>query len=220
MDWKTQIKAVIFDLDGVIVDTAKYHYEAWKGLALQLGIEFTEEENENLKGMSRMDSLNHILSLGGMENMKEDDKRKLAASKNIHYLELIQDLDASEILPGTLDWIRQCKENEIKISLGSASKNARRILDSLDLTQHFDAIIDGTNTTKTKPDPQVFDLAAAALDCKPDQCLVIEDAFKGLQACKTGGYYSIGIGDPEILHIADINLNSLSDEDMNILEQL
>lgn len=220
MDWKNTIKAVIFDLDGVIVDTAKYHFQAWKTLAKNLGIEFTLEENEHLKGMSRMDSLDHILALGGKENMEKDQKMKLAASKNVHYLELIADLDASEILPGTIEWIEQCKENGIKIALGSASKNARRILTSLGLTEKFDIIIDGTNTTKTKPDPQVFQLAAEGLGVKSNQALVIEDAYKGLQAAKTGGFYSIGIGDAQILNIADINMKSLADSGMDILEEL
>jgi beta-phosphoglucomutase len=220
MDWKKEIKGVIFDLDGVIVDTAKYHYLAWKSLANHLGIEFTEAENEHLKGMSRMDSLNHILALGELELMSDDDKKKLAAAKNLHYLELIADLDDSEILPGTLEWIDECKKNNIKIALGSASKNARRILDSLGLTEKFDAIIDGTNTTKTKPNPQVFELAAEALDVKNSEAVVIEDAFKGLQAAKTGGFYSIGIGDPEILNIANINMTSLADQGMDILENL
>jgi beta-phosphoglucomutase len=220
MDWKNKIKGVIFDLDGVIVDTAKYHYLAWKALANSLGIEFTEAENEHLKGMSRMDSLNHILALGNRQKMKKVDKNKLAASKNLQYLDLIVDLDETEILPGTLEWIEECKQNNIKIALGSASKNARRILDSLQLTEKFDAIIDGTNTTKTKPDPQVFNLAATALGIKSHEALVIEDAFKGLQAAKTGGFYSIGIGDPEILNIADINMTSLADHSMDILEKL
>ncbi|WP_235296080.1 beta-phosphoglucomutase [Portibacter marinus] len=220
MDWKKNIKGVIFDLDGVIVDTAKFHYKAWKALADKLGIDFSEEQNENLKGMSRMDSLNYILSLGELQNMLEDDKRKLAASKNLYYLELIEELDESDILPGTMNWIQECKQNGIKISLGSASKNARRILDGLNLTDHFDAIIDGTNTTETKPHPQVFLLAAKALNVEPSECVVIEDAYKGLEAARKGGFYSIGIGDPEILKIADINLTSLADESMDVLEQL
>ncbi|WP_235292561.1 beta-phosphoglucomutase [Portibacter lacus] len=220
MDWKNKIKAVIFDLDGVIVDTAKYHYLAWKSLADQLGIPFSERENENLKGISRMDSLNFILSLGDVQYMSQDDKMKLAISKNLHYLELITDLNREDILPGTLEWIQECKDNNIKIALGSASKNARRILESLDLIDQFDVIIDGTNTTKTKPDPQVFELAAKGLGVKASESVVIEDAYKGLEAAKNGGFYSIGIGDPEILNIADINLRSLSDADMNILEKL
>lgn len=220
MEWKKKIKGVIFDLDGVIVDTAKYHYLAWKSLAANIGIDFTEAENENLKGMSRMDSLDHILALGDVKMMGSDDKKKLAASKNLHYLELISDLDYSEILPGALDWIEQCKQNNIKIALGSASKNARRILDSLELTEKFDAIIDGTNTTKTKPDPQVFELAAKALKVKSWEAVVIEDAFKGLEAAKTGGFYSVGIGDPEILNIADINMSSLADQGIEVFEQL
>jgi len=220
MEWKHEIKAVIFDLDGVIVDTAKYHYKAWSNLANKLGINFTVEENEHLKGMSRMDSLNHILAIEGLDSMPIDKKKKLAAAKNLQYLDLIADLDESEILPGTLDWISKCKELGIKIALGSASKNARRILDSLDLSKDFDIIIDGTNTTKTKPDPQVFQLAAQGLGVKSSEALVIEDAYKGLQAAKAGGFYSIGLGDPKVLDIADINMRSLADQGMDILEQL
>ncbi|MCL4105766.1 UNVERIFIED_CONTAM: hypothetical protein GTU68_028643 [Idotea baltica] len=220
MDWKNKIKAVIFDLDGVIVDTAKYHYQAWKVLADQLGIPFSEKENENLKGISRMDSLDHILSLGDVKHMNNGDKKKLAASKNINYLALISDLSRTDVLPGTLEWIAECKRNNIKIALGSASKNARKILTALDLMDEFDVIIDGTNTTKTKPDPQVFELAAEGLGVKNKQAVVIEDAYKGLEAARNGGFFSIGIGDAEILNIADINLTSLSDADMNILEKL
>ncbi len=219
MDWKKNIKAIIFDLDGVIVDTAKYHFLAWKSLAKSLGIDFSEEQNENLKGMSRMDSLDYILNLGGVQK-SEEDRIKLAASKNFEYLDLIKDLDDSEILPGTLDWLDECEQNGIKIALGSASKNARRILKALDLIARFDVIIDGTNTTKTKPDPQVFQLAAEGLDLKAEECVVIEDSYKGIEAALAGNFYAIGIGDTEILKRAHINMEQLSEHSMEILAKL
>lgn len=219
MDWKKEIKAIIFDLDGVIVDTAKYHYQAWKTLAKNLGIEFTQEENENLKGMSRMDSLDHILALGNVTKSQEQ-KKKLAYSKNLQYLDLIKNLNRSELLPGTLEWLDQCEHHGIKIALGSASKNARRILQATDLIDRFEVIIDGTNTTKTKPDPQVFLMAAEALRLQPNECVVIEDSYKGIQAAASGGFFSIGIGDSDTLKQADINMHQLSESDMSILENL
>ena len=219
MNWKNEIKGIIFDLDGVIVDTAKYHYIAWKTLANQLGIDFSEKENENLKGVSRIDSLNYILNLGELY-LSDSGKRKLAASKNLNYLELIKNLDETEILPGVLEWFDQCETNNIKIALGSASKNARRILDSVRLIDRFDVIIDGNDTSKTKPHPQVFNLAAKGLGFLPSECVVIEDSLKGLIAAKNGNFHSIGIGDPEVLNNADINMRTMSDAGLEILNNL
>lgn len=216
MEWKDKIKGIIFDLDGVIVDTAKYHYIAWKNLASDLGIEFTEKENEHLKGVSRIESLEYILNLGNIQ-MDAEQKQKLAARKNSEYLELIKNLDQDEMLPGVMDWLTSCKERNIRIALGSASKNAKGILEALDLTGWFDAIIDGTSTNKAKPDPEVFLMAADNLALKPDQCVVIEDSLKGLEAAERGGFHSIGIGDPKILNKTNIVLKDLSESDINIL---
>lgn len=219
MDWKKNIKCLIFDLDGVIVDTAIYHYLAWKNLAISLGIDFSESDNENLKGISRMDSLEFILNLGGIA-MSHEDKLKLAASKNFNYLELIKDLNESNILPGVINWLNQCEQYGIKIALGSASKNARGILEAIKLMDRFHVIIDGTNTSKTKPDPEVFLLAAEKLNLKPQECVVIEDSFKGIEAAQNGNFYSIGIGDKSILYNATIHLADMSENDINILSKL
>ncbi len=206
----TPIKACIFDLDGVIVDTAKFHYLAWKRLANELGFDFTEEDNERLKGVSRMDSLNILLEIGGVE---VDDKVKdeLARKKNEWYVELITHMDEKEILPGTTEFLTLLKENGIKISLGSASKNAKMILEKIGIVHMFDAIIDGTDITKAKPDPEVFLLGAKALNVEPGECIVFEDAVSGVEAAISAGMYVVGIGSKETLYKANDVVKSLAD---------
>lgn len=212
MNNKIRFKAVIFDLDGVIVDTAKYHYIAWKSMAEDLGIAFTEADNEHLKGISRMDSLNYILQMGNLFYANEK-KLQLAHRKNQEYLKLINHLDPSEILPGTMNWLNKCKKHNIHIALGSASKNARQILSGLNLMDYFEVIIDGTDTTKTKPNPEVFLLAAEKLGLPPVDCVVVEDSFRGIEAALAGGFFTVGIGDKEILKDAHIVSNSLENID-------
>ncbi|NLM39871.1 MAG: beta-phosphoglucomutase [Firmicutes bacterium] len=204
------IELAIFDLDGVIVDTAKYHYKAWKRLAAELGFFFSEEHNERLKGVSRMRSLEILLEVGGIEKSPEE-KEKLAARKNQWYVEYITQMDESEILPGALAFLREAKAAGVKIALGSASKNARLILDRLGLTELFDCIIDGTVVSKAKPDPEVFARAAEVLDIAPSKCVVFEDAFAGIEAGRRAGMYTVGVGDPEILHEAHLVIPSLND---------
>lgn len=196
------IKACIFDLDGVIVDTAKYHYLAWKRLANELGFDFTENDNEKLKGVSRMESLEILLNIG---NIKVDDetKLKLAEKKNNWYRELISKMDESEILPGVKDFINKLKNSNIKVAIGSSSKNTMTILNSIKMVDCFDAIIDGNKITKAKPDPEVFLLGAEALGVKPYECAVFEDAKAGIEAAKKAGMYAIGIGSEEVLKEAD-----------------
>lgn len=198
----SKIKACIFDLDGVIVDTAKYHYLAWKKLANELGFDFTEKDNEKLKGVSRMESLEILLNIG---NIKVDDetKLKLAEKKNNWYRELISKMDESEMLPGVKDFINKLKNSNIKVAIGSSSKNTMTILNSIKMVDCFDAIIDGNKITKAKPDPEVFLLGAEALDVKPDECVVFEDAKAGIEAAKKAGMYAIGIGSEEVLKEAD-----------------
>lgn len=196
------IDACIFDLDGVIVDTAKFHYTAWQQLASSLGIEFSKEENENLKGVGRMESLDYILHLGKVEK-SGSEKLKLATLKNEHYLSLISEMNESEILDGVLSFLQELKDSTIKIALGSSSKNARPILNKLNIDTYFDVIIDGTNTTKSKPDPQVFLLAAKKLETNPSNIIVFEDASKGIEAAKNGGFKAIGVGDQNQLNSAD-----------------
>lgn len=168
-----QLQLAIFDLDGVICDTAKYHYLAWKRLAQELGFDFTEKDNERLKGVSRMRSLEILLEVGGLEKT-EEEKAKLAEKKNTWYVEYILQMDSSELLPGVLDFLEELKENEVKLALGSASKNARTILQRLGITPLFDAIVDGNLVTKAKPDPEVFTLGAELLGIPPENAVVFE----------------------------------------------
>ena len=202
------IKACIFDLDGVIVDTAKYHYQAWKKMAKMLGFDFNPEQNEQLKGVSRMDSLNLILQWGKID-LNETDKLKWATRKNDWYLENLNKMDQSEILPGVLDFIKDLKQKRIKIGLGSSSKNAVLALSKVDMLDYFEIIIDGTKTTRSKPDPQVFLLGAKALNCQPAECLVFEDAESGIEAARAGGFKCVGLGNPITLGKANLVLPSL-----------
>jgi len=196
-------KACIFDLDGVIVDTAKYHYLAWKRLANELGFEFTEKDNERLKGVSRMASLEILLSVGGIRIEDERVKEELATKKNNWYVEYIKQMTKDEILPGVEDFLKLLKDNGIKIAIGSASKNTMTILERIGIKDMFDAIIDGTKITKAKPDPEVFLKAAEELRVHPVNCCVFEDAIAGIEAAKTAQMKVIGVGNPSILSKAD-----------------
>lgn len=200
------IKAFIFDLDGVIVDTAKYHYLAWKRIAGKLGFDFTEKDNERLKGVSRMRSLEILLELGGV-TASEDEKEQLAAEKNALYLEYIRKMSSGEILPGIVPFIKEARNCNIRIGLGTASRNCLLILERLGIEYLFDAIIDGNKVTKAKPDPEVFLLAAAAMKVEPEECIVFEDAQAGLEAARRAGMKCIGIGNPALLAEADLVLS-------------
>ncbi|WP_248547656.1 beta-phosphoglucomutase [Paenibacillus odorifer] len=213
-----EIKACLFDLDGVIVDTAKYHYIAWKELADGLGFLFTEQDNERLKGVSRTASLNILLEIGGL-TIDEEEKAKLAEQKNNRYVEYIAKMDSSEILPGALDFLKECRANGIKVALGSASKNAMTILNNTGLTPYFDAIIDGTHTSAAKPDPEVFLLGAKAVDAAPEHCVVFEDAEAGIEAATRAGMFSVGIGSPETLSAANIVVPSLAHMSVSVLKE-
>lgn len=202
-------KGFIFDLDGVIVDTAKYHYLAWKKMANELGFDFTEEENEQLKGVSRVKSLEILLDIGKVSKSKEE-QALLAAQKNELYLQLIENLDSSDLLPGTKEFILDAKDKVIKIALGSASKNAAYILKKLGIAHLFDAQIDGTMVSKAKPNPEVFIKAAKLLGLAPEKCLVFEDAQAGIDAAKNAGMKCIGIGDKNVLKGADIVVQGLN----------
>ena len=202
------IKGFIFDLDGVIVDTAKYHYNAWRRLANSLGFDITEEQNENLKGVSRKESLEYILHLGNL-SFSDAEKAKMAEQKNEWYVDSISTMDKTELLEGAEELILDMKENGYKVSLGSASKNSVRILKATGLIDHFDAIIDGNKTTESKPHPQVFLMGAEALELNPEECVVFEDSIKGIEAANAGGFLSIGVGDAEVLKEAKLNIPSL-----------
>jgi len=202
------IKACLFDLDGVIVDTAKYHFAAWRKMANALGFDFSEKENEQLKGVSRMGSINLILGWGGI-TLTEEEKVKWAAQKNDWYLEFLQKMNQKEILPGALEFVQDLQNKGYRIALGSASKNAVLALSKVEMLHFFEEIIDGNKTTKSKPDPQVFQMGAAALDCEPAECIVFEDAESGVTAANVGGFYSVGMGSPENLGHANLVLSSL-----------
>ena len=202
-------KGVLFDLDGVIVDTAGYHFEAWKRLAISLGTDFTIEQNEQLKGVGRAESLQMILSWGNIQK-NEEEQAELCITKNEWYLDLITNMNESEILPGVHDMLEKLKENKIHIALGSASKNAVTILKAVGLIDYFEAIIDGTKTTRSKPDPQTFELGAEALGLDPSECVVIEDSIKGIEAGKLGGFDTIGIGNSDTLAASLITVKDLT----------
>lgn len=196
-------QGAIFDLDGVLVDTAKYHFLAWQDLAERLGITFTPQDNERLKGVSRMASLDILLSLGD-KTYTDEEKEQFAAEKNKLYVSYVSKMDASEILPGVADFLAHIKARGVKIALGSASKNSPLIMKNTGLNQYFDVIVDGNDVSKAKPDPEVFVLGAKRLHLQPAQCVVFEDAFAGIQAGKSGGMYTVGIGTRENLPNADI----------------
>lgn len=202
------IKGLIFDLDGVIVDTAKYHFMAWRQMANELGIDFTEEQNEHLKGVSRKESLELILKWGGL-TLPEADFYRYMNLKNELYLVYINTMRPDEVLPGASEFLREAKEKGFKIALGSASKNARLLLDKLNLTRLFDAIIDGNVVSASKPNPEVFLRGADALRLNPDECLVFEDALAGIEAAHNGGMKVIGIGDAATLASADAVISGL-----------
>ena len=197
-----KITACIFDLDGVIVDTAKFHYVAWKKLANELGFDFSKEQNEQLKGVSRMRSLDILLELGNIE-LDAEKKLALATKKNTNYVELIKTLTPNDILPGVLDFINDLKTKNYKIALGSASKNAMTILKSLQIVDLFDAIIDGTQVSKAKPNPEVFLLGAKQINVNPTECIVFEDAQAGINAAINAGMFCIGIGEESNLKNAN-----------------
>jgi beta-phosphoglucomutase len=212
--------ACIFDLDGVIVDTARYHFMAWKRLADQLGINFTQEDNERLKGVSRMASLEIILEIG---NLKLNERRKLeyATLKNDWYVEYITKMTPSEILPGCVPFIKELRSVNIRTALGSASKNTPMILERVGIIDLFDAVADGNNVSKAKPDPEVFLKAAEMVRAKPEECVVFEDAVAGVQAALNAGMMCIGIGLAGILtkaHFVVPGLYEMNLEKLRLLE--
>jgi beta-phosphoglucomutase len=216
-----KIRACIFDLDGVIVDTAKYHFLAWKRLADQLGIHFTEKDNERLKGVSRMASLEIILGLGN-KIIDQDKKNELARLKNLWYNDYIRKMTPEEILPGSLDFVKELKKADIRVAVGSASKNTPVILDRVGISKLFDAVADGNNVEKAKPDPEVFLKASEMLGIEPEECIVFEDALAGVQAALNAGMICIGIGSPTVLkkaHFVVKGLYEMSLEKLIMIEK-
>jgi len=212
-------KGFIFDLDGVIVDTAKYHYLAWKKLADQLGFEFTHDHNELFKGVSRKRCLEILLDIGNVKSTAEQFDSWMT-EKNIDYLSYIEKMDESEVLPEVPRVLNYLKERNFPIALGSASKNARPILEKVKLIDYFDAIVDGNNVSRAKPDPQVFLFAAEQLKVDPQVCVVFEDAIAGIQAANNADMISIGIGNPKVLSEADYNFADFTQINNTFLESL
>jgi beta-phosphoglucomutase len=203
-----EMRAAIFDLDGVIVDTAKYHYLAWKRLAKELGFDFTETDNERLKGVSRVRSLEILLEIGGL-TFDDDAKTQMAARKNDWYVDYIRHMDASEILPGAAEYLKIVRARGVKTALGSASKNAPLILERLGIAPLFDVVIDGNKVSKAKPDPEVFLRAASELGIPPASCVVFEDAEAGIEAAHRAGMGVVGVGKPSTLKEADVVIGGL-----------
>lgn len=212
-------KAFIFDLDGVIVDTAKYHYLAWEKIASELGIEFTHEHNELLKGVSRVRSLDIILGLGEVD-ASQTQKDEWLIQKNEDYLCYLVDMDQSEILPGVMTVLEFLKANQQPIALGSASKNARPILEKTGILSYFDAIVDGNDVSNAKPDPEVFLQAAQKLGISNENSIVFEDSVAGIQAANIASMTSIGIGEASILNEAKFNFQDFTYIDEAFLNSL
>ncbi|WP_099223610.1 beta-phosphoglucomutase [Listeria costaricensis] len=211
-------KGLVFDLDGVITDTAKFHYLAWKALAAELDITIDEKFNETLKGISRMDSLDRILAFGGKEDIyTQEEKEALAAKKNTHYVELLSELSPSDLLPGVHDFLEAARVKGIPCALASASKNAPMILDKLDVANYFAHVVDPATLKKGKPDPEIFLKAAASINLAPEETIGFEDAAAGIQGIKEAGMYAVGLETTEKLTGADIVVKSFNELDLDEL---
>lgn len=209
----------IFDLDGVIVDTAKYHFLAWRNLANSLGFDFTEEQNEQLKGVSRVKSLEILLDIGKVQ-LSQEKKELLLLEKNEEYLEYVYRMNSNEILPGVNQLLTFLEANNIKFVLGSASKNAQLILEKVGLLERFTAIVDGNDVLKAKPNPEVFLIGAKKLNMNPTNCVVVEDAIAGVQAANGANMISIGIGNAKVLSEANYVFDSMEAITSDFLKNL
>lgn len=215
----TALKGVVFDLDGVITDTAHYHYLAWKRTAESIGIEFDEAFNENLKGVSRIDSLLLILKKDGRENnFTEEQIEALAADKNDFYVSLLKEITPADVLPGIKELIVDLKKQNLKCAIASVSKNARTVLSALEMEQEFDYIVDAAKITKSKPDPEIFVEACRGLGLETSEVVGIEDAQAGIEAINAAGIVSVGVGSG--LREADMTVKSTGLLDLRILEIL
>jgi beta-phosphoglucomutase len=213
------IKACIFDLDGVIVDTAHYHFLAWKRLANELGIDLTEQDNEKLKGVSRTRSLEIILELGGV-TVSEHEKEKLANKKNSWFVDYVERMAPEEIFPGVRNLLHQLRSKGYKVALASSSKNAKTVINLLQIQHEFDAVVDGTMITHSKPHPEIFLLAAEKLGISPADCLVFEDAEAGVEAALAAGMKCVGIGSASQLSKANLVLATTGQFELTTLGQL
>lgn len=214
------IKACIFDLDGVIVDTARYHFLAWSRLAGELNIPFTEQDNERLKGVSRKESLGILLSLGNGQQYSAAEKEELAARKNAWFVEYINQMDRDEIFPGVARLISELRQRGMRIGLASSSKNAPQVIRSLGVAESFDAVVDGSMVRHAKPDPEIFLLAAALLHVSPAECLVFEDAAAGIESALAAGMKCVGIGSKQLLGRANLVVSRTGDFDPDTINTL
>jgi beta-phosphoglucomutase len=213
------IKACIFDLDGVIVDTAHYHFLAWQRLAKELGVDLTEKENERLKGVSRMQSLQIILDMGKI-TLAKDRKESLADRKNEWFVEYIEAMKPDEIFPGVVPLITAIKKKGIKVALASSSRNAPRVIELLGIGKLFDAVVDGSMIVDTKPDPEIFMLTAQKLNIKPADCLVFEDAEAGVEAAIRAGMKCVGVGSASVLGKANMVVAKTADFKIEMLTSI
>ncbi|MEO8147599.1 MAG: beta-phosphoglucomutase [Bacteroidia bacterium] len=212
------LKACIFDLDGVVIDTAKYHYLAWKRLANEYGFDFDEHQNEHLKGVSRMQSLELILKWANVV-LTQEEKVAAAKRKNDWYVEYVSNITPDEILPGVVEFLDNIKDAGLKIALGSASRNSLLCLERIELLPYFDVIIDGNKVTTAKPDPEVFLRAARELNVDPEDAVVFEDALVGIEAANRGGFFSVGVGDENVLNNADVVISDFKDFNLETLRE-
>ena len=212
-------KACIFDLDGVIVDTVPAHYVAWKAMADELNIPFTEIDNEQLKGVSRTESMKRILAMGGVTKSNSEIE-ELTTRKNHIYVDIISKMTPEDILPGVIDFLDLLDANKIDVALGSSSKNAPVILKAVGLADRFKVSVDGNQITHSKPHPEVFLLGADQLGYNPSECVVFEDAISGVQAAKRGSFKCIGVGDSAVLGDADAVIPNMKNLDLTIFNHL
>ncbi|KYG73708.1 beta-phosphoglucomutase [Roseivirga spongicola] len=212
-------KACIFDLDGVIVDTVPAHFVAWKAMADELNIPFTEVDNEQLKGVSRTESMKRILAMGGMTKSNIEIE-EMTTKKNHIYVEIISKMTPDDILPGVVEFLDLLDDNNIAIALGSSSKNAPVILEAVGLAHRFPVSVDGNQIAHSKPHPEVFLLGADRLGLSPSECVVFEDAISGVQAAKRGNFKCVGVGDSTVLSEADVVIPDMKNIDLTIFDNL
>jgi beta-phosphoglucomutase len=211
----SKIKGVIFDLDGVLVSTDEFHYQGWARLAADEGISFTREDNHRQRGVSRMESLEVLLE-NSDKVYTDEQKLEMATRKNGYYVEFLQDLTPADALPGAREILAALREAGVKLAVGSSSRNTPLIMEKVDICGFFDAVADGNDITRSKPDPEVFLLAAERLGLKPEECVVVEDAEAGVEAARRGGMRVVGVG-PAELGACDARVNTTADLTVDLL---